>query len=86
MNTVHVEDVAGALWACAQWMAREGRKAADTLAGEEIIFRNDKSKVKEVTGMVPHDQKVIAPLFNLVSPIVHRPCTAILTSTPTLGG
>jgi hypothetical protein len=67
MHTVHIDDVSGALWACAEWMAREGRKEADTLAGEEIIFHNDKSKVKEVEGMVAHDKKVIAPLFNLVS-------------------
>lgn len=48
-------------------MAPLGRKAADSLAGEEIIFHNDKSKVKEVEGMPPHNQKVVAPLFNLVS-------------------
>jgi hypothetical protein len=67
MNTVHIDDVSGALWACAEWIAREGRKEANVLAGEEIIFHNDKSKVKEVAGMVAHGQKVIAPLFNLVS-------------------
>jgi hypothetical protein len=67
INTVHIEDVAGGLWAAAQWIAGTGRKEADTLAGEEIIFHNEKSKVKEVTGMLPHDTKVIAPVFNLVS-------------------
>jgi hypothetical protein len=48
-------------------MAKEGRKAADIIAGEQIIFHNDKSKVKEAVGMVAPDQKIIAPLFNLVS-------------------
>lgn len=48
-------------------MAPLGRKAADSLAGEEIIFHNEKKKVKDVEGMPPHDQKLVAPLFNLVS-------------------
>lgn len=65
-NTVHVEDVAGASWACAEWMAPLGRTAANSVAGEEIIFHNDKKKVKEIEGMPPHDVKLIAPLFNLV--------------------
>ncbi|GLB35141.1 putative NAD dependent epimerase dehydratase [Lyophyllum shimeji] len=65
-NTVHVEDVAGAAWACAQWMAPLGRTAANSTAGEEILFHNDKKKVKEVEGMPPHDAKLIVPLFNLV--------------------
>ncbi|KAF9001941.1 hypothetical protein BDQ17DRAFT_1390891 [Cyathus striatus] len=65
-NTIHVDDVAGAAWASAQWMANLGRVAADQLAGEEIIFHNDKSKVKEIEGIPPHNQKLVAPLFNLV--------------------
>jgi hypothetical protein len=65
-HTVHVYDVAGSMWACATWMASLGRKEADILAGEVILFHNDKSKVKEVASMPPHDQKLIAPLFNLV--------------------
>ena len=48
-------------------MASLGREEANTLAGEEIPFHNDKSKVSEVPGMPTHDQKVIVPLFNLVS-------------------
>jgi len=47
-------------------MASRCRKEANQLAGELIPFHNEKSKVKEVDGMTPHDQKVIAPLFNLV--------------------
>lgn len=65
-NTVHIDDIAGALWACAQWMAPLGRKTADSLAGEEIFFHNEKKKVKEVEGMPLHNQKLVAPLFNLV--------------------
>ncbi|KAF7359382.1 NAD dependent epimerase dehydratase family protein [Mycena sanguinolenta] len=65
-HTVHTDDVAGAMWTCAQWMAPLGRKEADSLAGEEIIFHNEKSKASEVQGMPPPDKKLIAPLFNLV--------------------
>jgi hypothetical protein len=65
-NTLHVIDLAGAAWALAQWMASLGRKEADSLAGESIIFRNEKSKVSQVEGMPPHDKKLVAPLFNLV--------------------
>ncbi len=64
---MHVNDVAGAAWACAQWMAPLGRKEANQQAGEVIHFRNEKGKVKEVEGMRPHDEKIVAPLFNLVS-------------------
>lgn len=64
---MHVDDIAGTMWACAQWMAKIGRQEADSIAGEEIPFKNEKSKVSEVEGMIPHSQKVIAPLFNVVS-------------------
>ena len=70
MNTVHSEDVAGGLWAAAEWMSRVGREEALKLAREEIYWKNDKSKVTEVTGMPPPETKVIAPLFNLVSIVV----------------
>jgi len=66
MNSVHVYDVACGSWACAEWMARLGRKEANSLAGEEIIFHNDKKMVEEIKGMSPHDRKLIAPMFNLV--------------------
>lgn len=65
-NTVHIDDVANAAWSCAAWMAPLGREAADKLAGEEIYFRNDKNKVKDIVGMSSHDRKLLAPLFNLV--------------------
>ncbi|KAH8108153.1 hypothetical protein BXZ70DRAFT_997648 [Cristinia sonorae] len=64
-HIVHSEDVAGATWALAEWMAGLGRKEANAIAGEEILFKNDKSKVKSVEGMVSPDTKCIAPLFNL---------------------
>jgi hypothetical protein len=65
-HTIHVEDVAGGAWACANWVANHGRKEADQLAGVPIIFHNDKTKVKEVEGMLPHDENPVAPIFNLV--------------------
>ncbi len=70
MNTVHSDDVAGGLWAAAEWMSRVGREEALKLAREEIYWKNDKSKVTEVTGMPPPETKVIAPLFNLVRIVV----------------
>lgn len=66
VHSVHVEDVAGAMWACAQWMTPLGRKQADALAGERIRFHNDKDKVKEVNGTCPPHAQPVAPLFNLV--------------------
>jgi len=65
-NTVHVLDVAGAAWASANWMALEGRKSANQVAGQAFLFHNDKSKVKEVGGMISPNEKPVAPLFNLV--------------------
>ncbi|KAJ3556532.1 hypothetical protein NM688_g1975 [Phlebia brevispora] len=64
-HTVHVEDVAGSMWACAEWMSKTGRKEADSIAGEEILFKNDKNKAKVVEGMVDPGQKCVAPLFNI---------------------
>lgn len=68
MNTVHGDDVAGALWACAEWIAGLKRKEADILAGEAIT-PNDKSKLKdaEFDGLPDPGTKLVAPLFNLVS-------------------
>ncbi|KAI0048212.1 NAD-P-binding protein [Auriscalpium vulgare] len=65
MNTVHSDDVAAGLWAAAQWIAGLGRSEADKVAGEDIPFLNEKSKVAEVTGMRPANEKIVAPLFNL---------------------
>lgn len=67
MNTIHTDDLSGATFATAEWMSGLGRQKADAVAGETIIFHNQKSNVKKVEGMVAHDEKVIAPLFNLVS-------------------
>lgn len=66
MHSVHVEDVAGAMWACAVWIDQQGREQAIALAGEKIPFHNEKSKAKEVDGMISPDEQPIAPLFNLV--------------------
>ncbi|KAF9532358.1 hypothetical protein CPB83DRAFT_847716 [Crepidotus variabilis] len=65
-NTVHVDDVAGAAWACAEWMASKGRAEANKLAGEVIYFHNDKSVMKDAEGVRAPDEKPVAPLFNLV--------------------
>ncbi|KAI0029730.1 NAD-P-binding protein [Vararia minispora EC-137] len=65
MNTVHTDDVAGASYALALWMAGLGRAEADRVAGETIPFHNDPAKVAEVEGMPPADAKIVAPLFNL---------------------
>lgn len=47
-----------------------GRSEANSIAGEEIVFKNDKSKVDDVEGMIPHNVKVTAPLFNIVRIII----------------
>jgi len=65
-NTVHVDDISGAAWAAAKWMAGMGRKAANEAAGEQIPFHNDKKKIKEFANIVPENQTVVAPLFNVV--------------------
>ncbi|KIP09250.1 hypothetical protein PHLGIDRAFT_116504 [Phlebiopsis gigantea 11061_1 CR5-6] len=64
-NTVHVDDVVGAMWAVAQWMGQIGRKEANSIAGEEIVYKAEKNKTT-TEGMAPPDQKCIAPLFNIV--------------------
>ncbi|KAI0316784.1 NAD-P-binding protein [Amylostereum chailletii] len=65
MSTIHVDDVARGLWACALWMSELGRAEADKVAGEIIHFRNEKSKVSEVEGMPAAETEIVAPLFNL---------------------
>ena len=54
------------MWAAAQWMIQIGRKEANSIAGEEIVYKADKNKA-QTEGMSPSDQKCIAPLFNIVS-------------------
>ncbi|KAJ8595611.1 hypothetical protein M405DRAFT_806987 [Rhizopogon salebrosus TDB-379] len=66
VNTVHIDDVSGGLWACAKWIASLGRQQANITAGEKIYFHNDKSKVKAIEGACPPDVQPIAPIFNLV--------------------
>ncbi|KAB5594850.1 NAD-dependent epimerase/dehydratase family protein [Ceratobasidium theobromae] len=53
LNTIHVDDVAGGMWACAQWMAERGRAQADAEAGEELHFFNDKARCAEVAFVPP---------------------------------
>ena len=60
------------MWACAEWIAKVGgRHEADKLAGVVIPFKNENSKVVEVDGMPPPTQMVTAPLFNIVSILLH---------------
>jgi len=65
-HTVHVDDVVGAMWACAEWMTNVGgRQEANAIAGVDIPFKNEKSRIGEVEGIVPPAQAVVAPLFNI---------------------
>ncbi|OAX40511.1 hypothetical protein K503DRAFT_864570 [Rhizopogon vinicolor AM-OR11-026] len=66
VNTVHIDDVSGGLWACAKWIASLGRQQANITAGEKIYFHNDKSKVKDIEGACSPDVQPVAPIFNLV--------------------
>ncbi|KAF8522110.1 NAD-P-binding protein [Hysterangium stoloniferum] len=65
-NTIHVEDVAAASWAAAEWMGSIGRAEANKIAGEDIYFANDKAKIQDVKGAPDQKAKLTAPLFNLV--------------------
>ncbi|OCH87408.1 hypothetical protein OBBRIDRAFT_796233 [Obba rivulosa] len=64
-HTVHVTDVAGAMWACAKWMAERGRAKANEEAGEEILPALQGRDGQDVQGIVPAGTKVVAPLFNI---------------------
>jgi len=65
-NTIHVEDVAAASWAAAEWIGKIGREEAAKLAGEDIYYANDKAKIQDVKGAPDPKAKLTAPLFNLV--------------------
>jgi hypothetical protein len=80
MHPVHTDDVAGTLWAGAEWIASLGRKEADALAGEEIISHNPRENLMQVDGMPPQDKKLIAPMFNVVS--LDRCITLVHDVTP----
>ncbi|KAG8899046.1 hypothetical protein FRB99_006963 [Tulasnella sp. 403] len=68
MHTVHLDDVAGAMWAAANWMGPLGRAEANKIAGETIQFWAPEKKelIKDLEGHPPKDQGPIAPLFNIV--------------------
>ncbi|KAG1796780.1 uncharacterized protein HD556DRAFT_1359723 [Suillus plorans] len=66
VNTVHIDDVSGGLWACAKWIASLGRQQANSTAGEKIYFHNDRTKVKDTEGTCIPDAQPVAPVFNLV--------------------
>lgn len=65
-HTVHVDDIVGCMWACAQWIAGIGRQEANSIAGEEILCKSEKVKLRP-EGLPPPDKKCIAPLFSIVS-------------------
>ncbi len=70
MHTIHYEDVVGAMWAVANWMAQTGRAKANEIAGETLKFYPPEKKelVAELEGHLPKDSDPVAPLFNIVSP------------------
>ena len=41
MHPVHTDDVAGTLWAGAEWIASLGRKEADSLAGDRRLHASE---------------------------------------------
>lgn len=64
-NTVHVNDVAGAAWAAAKWMAPLGREAANGQAGVELACHIPQSEPPKTDEAIPKSQKVVAPVFNV---------------------
>ncbi|KZT42003.1 hypothetical protein SISSUDRAFT_980784 [Sistotremastrum suecicum HHB10207 ss-3] len=66
VHTVHLDDIARAAWSCATWIAPLGREEANKIAGEQIWFANDKSKLKGIDGVIDPSLTPIAPFFNLV--------------------
>lgn len=79
MHTMHSDDLAGAMWACALWMAPLGRKEADRIAGE-LIQPNDKGMLENMEDAADPKKKIIAPLFNVVSVYIisHIPTGSIV--------
>lgn len=69
MNTLHLEDMAGAMWAAAQWIEPLGRAKADELAGETITYfpPGKPELVAGLEGYLPKGQDPRAPFFNVVS-------------------
>lgn len=76
MHTIHLDDVAAAMWAVAQWMGSVGRAQANTLAGETLRFHAPEKKelLKDLEGHLPKDKDPVAPLFNLVWQWFSRQC------------
>ncbi|KZT57458.1 hypothetical protein CALCODRAFT_496101 [Calocera cornea HHB12733] len=68
LNTVHTDDISGACWEAAMWMASVGRSAAIDQAGVPMYYGNDPGKEfpQGLPAVVPPDQAPKAPLFNLV--------------------
>jgi len=67
LNTVHTDDIAGACWMAAMWMARVGHNTALSQAGVPMYFANDPERFPPgLPAVVPPNQAPRAVLFNLV--------------------
>ncbi|KAJ3572809.1 hypothetical protein NP233_g2838 [Leucocoprinus birnbaumii] len=64
-HTVHIDDLAGAAWAAANWIAPLGRKAANEQAGVEILCHTPSTDPPQTPEAIPKSQKVIAPILNV---------------------
>ncbi|KAG8865310.1 hypothetical protein FRB96_000200 [Tulasnella sp. 330] len=67
INTVHMDDVVGALWAVAEWIRPIGRAKANELAGETIKFYPPEkaSLLEGLEGHLPKGHDPTVPFFNL---------------------
>ncbi|CCA73720.1 hypothetical protein PIIN_07675 [Serendipita indica DSM 11827] len=64
-NTIHIYDLAGAIWACAQWIADKDRATANALAGDILPPSGDKD-VPNVPDAVPKSAGgILVPCFNI---------------------
>ena len=77
LNTVHIDDVASAIWSAAQWMAKLGRQEADKLASVSLKpcrpvpgfvhwVGPELANKSNVEGLCSCSQTVSACLFNVV--------------------
>jgi len=63
-NTVHVQDIATAMWKSAEWMASTGREAANSLAGVILPPTGD-PEISSATNAAQHGG-VLVPAFHVV--------------------
>ncbi|EJT98406.1 hypothetical protein DACRYDRAFT_24484 [Dacryopinax primogenitus] len=66
LNTVHTDDISGACWKVAMWIATVGRNTAIAQAGVAMYFANDEERFPPgLPGVVPPDEAPRAAFFNL---------------------